>query len=349
MKITLDGFRLTLNRSKREDRLELLNPLDCQVDSSQFLFAQCGLMHLISPHFPKVVETNFVIDHYTQGMIEAMYRHHGHEVPIFHDRDTVPMPSPTFTIPAPAKRIVIAFSGGKDSLNNLRRAREECGVDNVLAVHISGLNRGVASAEEHACRLQAEKLGFRLEIVKLKNGSTHRGRDIMRSRDIFLSALIVPYAMQFGALQIITEGFYGDVRGYPFSGVPRGMAYFNNALRQWDVSPQVRWWNLSEIETMKQLCHGWPEAIPYIQNCFAPQHWKGGRRRAWLKRAPSIWKQLLASQCGSCVKCLTITLGRMLHDPEFRVTDEDRLEFFAYLARWISKHPSDRDIFVANQ
>lgn len=350
MKIALDYFRLTLDGPKRKERLELMSPLHYYQDIGRFMLSQFGLMHLIAPHFPKVIETDFLVNEYTKGIIEAMYCHHGRQIPVFEDQDSqlVPPPIAKDYEVFPNGRAVVAFSAGKDSLNNLRRAREKFGPDYVFAVHVRGLNRGVAAEEERYAQLQAEKLGFLLGVVDLKNGAMHKGGDIMRSRDIFLTAMIVPHALAFGAREIITEGFYGDVRGEPFSGVPQGMYYLNNALRKLGLPVQVRWHDQPEMEIVKDLFQGWPEAIQHIHNCFSPGYRKGGCRRAWLKRAPSIGRQLLPSQCGSCVKCLTITLGRMLYDPEFRLTDEDRLTFFAYLTDWISKHPTDRDIFTIN-
>jgi tRNA(Ile)-lysidine synthase TilS/MesJ len=69
-----------------------------------------------------------------------------------------------------SKKVVVAYSAGKNSLWNMWWAQEKFGTENVLAVHINGLNRANASRERMYAERQREKLGFNnFKVIRWAN------------------------------------------------------------------------------------------------------------------------------------------------------------------------------------
>ncbi|MDP3697269.1 MAG: hypothetical protein Q8R55_04570 [Candidatus Taylorbacteria bacterium] len=200
---------------------------------------------------------------------------------------------------------------------NLWWASEKYGVDNILVVHVRGLNRNNGPSEVKHVLNQQKKLGFKhLEVIELHNGSLNTGYQVMRSRDMFLSGIITPIAMKFGASQIITEGFQDTEPTEPFSGQESNMVYFNEILRKLDIPVQVNWHNRDEMLTVKDLFENKPAWMPYVCNCFTIACYQSSHRSTFQKVMPTF--PLYGSQCGVCVKCRIINVARILYDPSTR-------------------------------
>ncbi|MBI3274311.1 MAG: hypothetical protein HYZ69_04160 [Candidatus Colwellbacteria bacterium] len=158
----------------------------------------------------------------------------------------------------------------------------------------------------------------------------------MRSRDIFLAGMAIPIAIEFGAQQVITEGFAETGPKEPFSGQPENIEYFNSTLRVLDIPVQVAWRDRLEMDTVMDLFENEPEWMPHVCNCFASPCYLPSRRAYWQRNAPSI--DLYNSQCGSCVKCRIVILGRMLYDPKFAARRNDIIFFLENTDRWLGSN-----------
>ncbi len=231
------------------------------------------------------------------------------------------------------RRVVVAYSAGKDSMWNMWWALREYGPENVMAFHISGLNRNNASHEREFCLRQQKEFGFKnFKIVSLLNSSRNTGYRTMLSRDIFLSGVAIPVALEFGAQKIITEGFAETGSAEPFSGQPGNIGFFNKILHQLGIWVQVSWRNRLEMDTVKDLFESKPEWMPHVCNCFASPHHFPSRRAYWVAKAPSF--KLYDSQCGSCVKCRIVNLGRILYDTNLKVLEKDIVWFLQNTDNW---------------
>lgn len=303
------------------------------------LFYQIGLLHLLAHEMPGEIETDFPVLSETQDLIEGMYATEGFQRPkVFAPKteatSEVIIPQPKTTR---RDKIVVTYSGGKDSLWNLMRAREEVGEENVVAVHIGGLNRSVGAAEKRDAHQQADRLGFALEEVTLKNGAKVKGHNIMRSRDMLLMALSVPYALGFNSSRMVMEGGWtpeGDSEpGGAFNEKYWAWHIFNAALQTWKLPVQTEWQDRGQIDTVTDLAKHWPEALKMVSSCLSPLHARQNTRRRWDKETPDFILEN-PSQCNACVKCRQIRLAQAYagHFPE-KIHDQIRY-FLADTRKW---------------
>lgn len=349
-----DGLELSMKGPRGVERLKIKSGHP-ETLFSKSLFSNLGVMHLIAPYLPEVVETNFRLTRHWTGLIKSMYafsnRHHPKfkhaNQGFYFESDSVDLSRYKVEklFPDFHKRpgcAVVAYSAGKDSMWNLWHAQEEYGKENVLAVHVSGLNKGVASDELAYCKRQSAELGFRLTVIEMVNSSKNTGYQVMRSRDMFLAGLVIPYALKFGASEIITEGFAEtDDNKEPFSGQERNMKYFNFMLKEFGIPVQITWKNRKEMDILKDLVVHKPDWLPHVYNCFSVPCYRGFLKRSWKKRTPTFY--MYDSQCGSCVKCRIINLGRLLYGSE-KISDEDAKYFVKNTIRWArEKMPTHAD------
>ena len=156
----------------------------------------------------------------------------------------------------------------------------------------------------------------------------------MRSRDMFLAGVITSPALEFGASQIITEGFAEEKETDPFSGQAKYMRYFNRILSSLGIPVQVTWRDKEEMDIVKDLLDNCPDWLPHVYNCFAAPCYTPNLRRAWAKRAPTF--PLYDSQCGSCVKCRITNVARVLYDPTMETVKEKDIKIFLEnTGKWI--------------
>lgn len=348
-------FELVLHGPNGNERLAIEDPEYPRYNTAKALFAQLGLMHLIAPFQPKVIKANFQVNRPIRRLIGQMYAVEGRHRPIF---DVPPGEVvPSFGAGIPTDGAVVAYSAGKDSLWNMWWAQNGYGPANVVAAHISGLNRSNACYERKYTKLQSEKLGFPYVIIPLKNSSSNSGYLVMRSRDIFLTGILVPIALQYRAKYIITEGFAEATPTEPFSGREDVMVRFNEALRQMGIPVQVRWRNLPEMDVVRELLDN-TRWLPYVHNCFSAPCYKPGIRRSWIGgthkgkkvvgNAPTF--PLYDSQCGSCVKCRITNLARVLHDPSLKrsASKPDIVYFVRSTVKWVKERSETHSDMVTD-
>lgn len=336
------NFELSINGSRRRERIKINNPYP-KNRFSRLFFSNIGLMHLIAPYLPKTISTNFEIIPEIQALIEKMYKFEKESPPIFQLFQQPKFRSFRFSLGRTSKkRVVIAYSGGKDSMWNLWWAQEKYGPENVLAVHIKGLNRGHASRELKYVKRQKNKLKFKLKIINLLNSSRNAGFKVMRSRDIFSTGIIIPVALKFGASKIIMEGFAepenpNDPLNY-FTGFKNNIQYFNKLLKSLRIPVQISWRNRKEMNAVRDLMIHRPEWLPHICNCFSLPAYQDSFRKSWKKKAPTLARIFYDSQCGSCAKCRIITIVRILYDPVMKnVRKKDVEIYLKNTADWTQK------------
>lgn len=337
LSIELDDRRLVMKGPKGLESLELGQDF-AWTPFSRFLFSQLGTLFLVSPYAPALIRTNFSIHSEMRSLFDLMYESLQKPAPKFFSSDDI-----SFVLPKVCKskfhRAVVAHGGGKDSLRNLWWAEEEYGRKNVLVIHISGLNRAVAKREHEYCDRQQKEIGFaNFKFIDLKNGSRSAGHEIMRARDFFLLALIIPDAIAFGASTVITEGYAETKENEPFSGKVENMQFFNQILKRLSIPCQVAWRDREEIYAVKDLLlhrSGW---LDHVVNCFTPAKYFATYRSCWERNAPSL--RLYDSQCGSCPKCRTVNLARILYDKQ--TTDSlalaDAQYFLANTKSWMGRN-----------
>jgi len=274
-------FELSMCGPKGKERIKIL---DGYPDTllSRTLFYQLGTMHLVAPYLPSKIATNFMTTPWFKEIIDAMYKSEDRTLPIlpslcanlkFYGRQTR------------TDRAIVAYSAGKDSISNMWRAQEKYGAENVMAAHISGLNRHNAPRELEFSKRQAKKFGFKnFRIVRLLNSSKNTGYKIMRSRDIFLAGLLIPIALEFGAKWIITEGFAETTPRELFSGQKRNMIFFNKLIAEIGIPVEVTWRDRKEMDVLKDLYQHKPEWMPHVCNCFSAPHYHANLHKSWYKK-----------------------------------------------------------------
>ncbi|HXK41023.1 MAG: hypothetical protein A3G45_00310 [Candidatus Staskawiczbacteria bacterium RIFCSPLOWO2_12_FULL_37_15] len=344
VKLSLDGLALTMSGKGLQQcqSLEITNGYP-EGELSSWLFSQIGLFHLISPHLPRVIETDFSVSPATRTLIENMYAFDdiakpkivapGCENPRFDVDRLCPSGSP--------ERVAVLYSGGKDSMYHMALAQEQYGPENVIAVHIAGLNKGISSGEKRSAISQAAKFGFQnFRIIGLSNGSESCGAEVLRSALIFDPALVVPVALEFGATQIIREA-PGSARY--FTNNSETIRWFNKRFLGSSGLPiRISWFKRPAGGVVKELILRRPDWIKEVHNCFTPTNYKIAIRRSWDKLTPTF--PLFESQCGSCVKCRITRLGWLLYG-EHEISKEDGVKFIKHTIAWAkTKWATHKDI-----
>ncbi|MEX1068483.1 MAG: hypothetical protein WED08_01610, partial [Patescibacteria group bacterium] len=204
LSVSLRDFGLEMQGPKKRERIRIEDDDYPRHRLAEMVFSNLGLMHLVAPYFPRTIKTDFPVESRFRNLITAMYAADQQSPPVFR------APRRNWNWPEIPKtdtqRVAVAFSAGKDSLWNVWWAQERYGPENVLAVHLGGLNLGQKSQEAAYAVRQSRELGFRIQMIRLLNSSQNHGYRVMRSRDMFLAGLIVPVALEFGAGRIIIEG-----------------------------------------------------------------------------------------------------------------------------------------------
>lgn len=284
---------------------------------AEHLFHSFGLLQIVAPLLPSVIKTDFPVLEIAKSLTEAMYLCEGRQAPDWH--------VPGFEqqtgqgVAAPGSKAVVTYSGGKDSMWNLMHTRDE-GYE-PLAVHIRGLNQSVARSEHKDVLKQQALMQFPLAVVDLENSSLQKGRLIVRSRDVFLTALAVPLALEYGADKIYLEGAVApDTPGTQFCLRASTWETYNELLKQAGLPVQMVGTDRGEIDSIRDLLEQHPDWMPLVSNCFTMTGLRESVAGKFLEAAPSSRNRqpkfpLYDSQCARCLKCRTVNLTRVLYDP----------------------------------
>lgn len=334
MKVSIIGNDLAvsmLGGPKGRERLHLRNEYP-KNKLSIALFQQFALLHLIAPYLPDEINANFPIYPEVKKLVNSLYRSENKKNPHLN----LPVRAAIKYInKSDPRKVVIAYSGGKDSLWNLWWADKNFGKKSVLAVHIKGINRYVSSFEWQYTLRQQESIGFNLRKIDLLNSSRNRGRSIRRSRDIFISAMLLPLALEHNASKILIEGNMSE--SSPFACKPSTWIAINSLFKKLGTSTQVCWIDHGNTGAIKDILSERPDWLPLVYDCVSSPVWKPSLRKKWGKIAPSF--PLYESQCGSCVKCRILNMARVSYDTRLLTTtsEKDIKVFIENTKDWIYK------------
>lgn len=341
----------------KTERLAITDPFYPRTEVAVELFRSLGTMELVAPYLPDVIETERALDAQVAHLIDDMYRSCEKKGPGFVLR---PHTGSWDLRNGGRTRAIISYSAGKDSLHSMMWAQERWGAENVMAVHISGLNSSCAKGERDFSFRQAERLQFpHFRTVRLLSSGmcTRNGYEVMRSRDFFMTGILVPIALQFGAKYIVTEGFEEADGDEPYTGQEQNMNYFNETLRRLGLPVQVVWKNLPEMDVFPELYENRPGWMAEVHNCFAIACRKGNWRKSWNgPRGRTRSWPLYDSQCGSCVKCRITRLGQLMYDEEgmagvkpdeIRVFLKDTVRYtISEWKKWLKGERNHRDMLA---
>ncbi len=322
MEISCDASPYTVSAKEHGKKhfVRLVNPIPGSL-LSHFLFVQTGLFYLLESYLPKLDSKNrYSISLITNIPLISPFRQLFSDLCLLNKIKLKIQASAESEIlradrigqipKVSSKKAVIAFSGGKDSLWNLMWAQKKFGRENVLAVHIEGLNANQATRERKMVIRQANELGFNLQIIKIKNNfDTHD--TISRggySYYMFIAGIIIPAAMEFGASAIIMEGFQ----------FPQDIQRFNQVLKEIDIPIKIVWRDIGETEVVRELVKYRPRWSSYI--CACDRNLKNHKLFRSLLFAAIPKFEIDDTDCGCCYKCRLKYVSRILYDPSLRQT-----------------------------
>ncbi|MBI2108700.1 MAG: hypothetical protein HYT93_00765 [Parcubacteria group bacterium] len=334
------------NKTQRVS-LSIVNEAYPKTPESEFLFSQFGTMHLVSPLLPSHIETvGFSLVKPVRELIQKMYRSCGKQAPhITHTGEETRVPK--------RKRAqlrkefsIIPFSGGKDGLYHYVKEKEAKRVPHL--VHVRNMNLAASSSETEWSLKLAQFLKEHLDIAHLKNGTPKNGFDTMRSRDVFLVALMVPYAITYSAQNIVIEGFADEGEHECFSGQEKHMIAFNKLLNDLGFPVRVRWYNISEWQVFKYLIEAYPKHLAHTSSCFAypPLKNRMQRKDCWPKY-PHF--PFFKSQCGACFKCYMANLARIVFDGRFSCPEHEVTRYIEAADKWVKKKIRTKGHYFADR
>ena len=229
-------------------------------------------------------------------MLDVVYKVHGGEYEI---QD--PTPVERVGNGATGKRLVVGFSGGKDSLAALLEARAQ-GYD-VTAFHVAGINRGAPDERQYAARM-ARRCGLPMVVRTVKlAGKLEYPENYVKNQ------FIVAAMVQWGAPQGIANYSLGDVSTdtlltcQPRYNLTDAVELLKAMQPFFEASyPAFRYhWFLRHVtDSYRILVQHSPTSIPFVKGCFAlpwqKKVWREANERKYGVR-------LLPNRCGSCWKC----------------------------------------------
>lgn len=344
------ALEMTFSHSRRKtERLAITDPFYPRTELAIELFRSLGTMELVSPYLPETIDTDFAINADLSQLICGMYGSCQHPTPSFTEPH---WDRPFKNLSSLSNRVIVSHSAGKDSLHSVMWGQDQWGAENVMPVHISGLNTSNAAGERQYSYRQREHLGWpRFREVRLKSSAkcTKNRYEVMRSRDFFMTGILIPVALEFGAHRILTEGFEEAYEHDPYTGQQGNMEYFNGVLERLGIPVQVAWKNLPEMQVIREVYQKRPGWMEHVHNCFSIACRKDQRRDSWIGskkkkkkgRTPS-WP-LYDSQCGSCPKCRITRLGQLMYDFENMagVKEEEIQSFLKDTAQYTVKQWKD--------
>jgi hypothetical protein len=316
--------------------------------SSQELLRTVMLAHLVVRHFPKVIETNFNLNH--KVFLDKLYNHYGFSPPtVVKNREQV---VPKFVEEVDGKKEKIlyanAHSGGLDSVYRVGTLIKDG--QKVLITHLRNLNPKGNYKEAIASRTQAEAFGVPYEEVKLRNGTDNTGFDVMRTRDMFLALVTAMTAEKFGAKKVFIEGDMQTTPDSHFSEYGPAWVFFNKLIKDAGLGSQIKGMDAHDIETVGAVLDLEKDLgisiLPLVQNCFSAEHQLHNNRRKWERQTEFLAEASPMHWCGSCVKCRRMTLGRICyHDPRLEELPKKEIKFFADdTKRWLENYPNNRHL-----
>lgn len=339
-------FELSVPDAKKALRLAVVEPVDFGEDTptdSQDLVRTVMLAHLIAPHMPEIIETNFAVN--SRQFLDELYNHYGYKPPIIRkSSENITHNLKNYSDKSQDQiEYASTHSGGLDSAYRLAKLMEND--QSVVGVHIKNLNAKGNYSESIASEKQCLDWGIPYKQVKLLNNSANFGFDTMRTRDYFLAALTALTVHPNQAKKILVEGgMFNDPKNCHFSEYSGGWDMFNQLLKDAGLNSNVEGIDPGDIETVGEVLKLEKklniQIIPLIQNCFSSPYQIKNNRRKWERETPTIAQNSSDHWCGSCLKCRRMTLGRIVYnDPSLSDLTENEIEYFKKdTYHWLKKY-----------
>lgn len=344
-------FGLTFHASDKNRSLFIEEPQSFGAGTSkesQDLLRILMVAHLIARHFPKSIETNFLVD--SKIFLDKLYEHYGFKPPTIKRGTDIITPEFVRGKGKNKEKILYAnaHSGGLDSI--YRVAKLVADGKTVMISHLRNLNPKGNYREAVASKNQAEVMGVPYVEIKLRNGTDNTGFSSMRTRDMFLGLATAIVAEQYGVKKVFIEG---DMQTDPkahFSEYAPGWQFFNGLMKENGLHSVVEGMDAHDIETIGEVLKLEKELgidiLSLVQNCFTASYQMGNNRRKWERVTPLIAENSPYHWCGSCIKCRRMTLGRLFyHDQKFINVSEGEVKYFIDdTYRWLDNYPNNRDL-----
>jgi len=344
MQIVYKDFELkTQNRvlvGNREQRISLgIRSNDYPYDEkSEFLFSQFGTMHLVSGLLPeKITLVNYKLEKRVSDFIKRMYKVSGKPIPKITSRGGDIPGISYLKQEVPELKddgVIVPFSSGKDSVYHFLKAQKN--KQSPHLVHIQNLNLSCCSEEKKYAEKFAAWKKVHLDTVHLKNGTPRNGFETMKSRDMFLVALMVPYAFRYGAKDIVIEGF-GDESDFDlFSGQIKYMREFNQLLYALGFWIDIVWDDLEEWKILEIMIREYPLDLAHTNSCFSYPLLKDRmQKRIFWKKYPGF--PFYEAQCGGCFKCFIVNLARIVFDKKLKCSKKVLRQYVLRAERWLTE------------
>lgn len=344
MQIVYEDFELkTQNRilvGKKEQRISLaIRSKDYPYDEkSEFLFSQFGTMHMVSGLLPeKITLVNYKLEKKVSDFIKRMYKVSGKPAPQIISRGGN-IPGISYLkkeVPQlDDKGVIVPFSSGKDSVYHFLNALKN--KQSPHLVHIRNLNLSCCSEEKKYAEKYAEWKKVHLDTVHLKNGTPRNGFETMKSRDMFLVALMVPYAFQYGAKNIVIEGFGDETDFDLFSGQKKYMGEFNQLLYALGFWVDVVWDDKKEWEILEIMIREYPLDLAHTNSCFSYPLLKDRmQKRIFWSKYPKF--PFYEAQCGGCFKCFIVNLARIAFDEKLKCSKKVLGQYVLRAEKWLTE------------
>jgi len=348
-------FHLTLKGHDTNRKLWLVEPDNFgrfAPYEAQNLVRTLALAHLIAPHLPKIIETNWPVE--ATEILSGLYEHYKQKGPVI--KKIYPQIKPPFVTgegrqPARLKH-ASATSGGADSayrITDCLRRKE-----GVVGVHIQNLNKGPlaeAIASEKQCRVWQVPY----KRIKLVNSSGNGGYSTMRTRDLFIAGLCAVASLPYGIEDVRIEGgMIDNPDRCEYSEYTGAWKTFNRLLTSYGLGIQVQGIDPGEIETVGEIIKIEQElkipVIALIQNCFSAPYQLPNNRRKWERETPVLSSASPEQWCGSCFKCRRLSLGRLYFaDPNLSKVPENETRFFVEdTLRWMEVYRHNEHLMSEN-
>ncbi|OGD70977.1 hypothetical protein A3D09_00975 [Candidatus Collierbacteria bacterium RIFCSPHIGHO2_02_FULL_49_10] len=342
-----NSFDLSMTTNRQKHGLAVVEPDNYGHDTppaAQDLLRTVMIAHLVAPHFPRIIETNFGVEF--SEFLTRFYDHYGYQPPKI--KRSIEQVGISYAKPTEEKRNTVttasAHSGGLDSVFRLIRFLERG--EDIVAVHLRNLNAKGNFAEAAASQEQCRAWGIPYELVRLKNSSGNTGFEVMKTRDLLLALIVAISTHPRNVSKIVIEGgMSADPTGTQFSEYTGAWEMFNQLLADAGLSSQVEGIDPGDIETVGEILRLEKKLglsiLPLVQNCFSAPFQVGGNRKKWDRVTPILSKNSPEQWCGSCLKCRRMSLGRIYYrdDRLRKMPSREITAFVADTYDWMRKYP----------
>lgn len=232
-----------------------------------------------------------------EDYIDILYTRSGQEIP----EKVITNCLPIIDIPVSGNKIVLAFSGGKDSVAHAAYLKDK-GFDATL-FYVKNANRSYPHEYDVATKISG-MLNQKLIVEPLRySGKVSKAESPVKNHVIL--SLIIHYMINNGITKCACGTYLEDTLSTISTQFGLSDAYefylaFEKAIKS--TFPNFHWicWFKSDVHALAYLVNYHPELIPEYQSCLLPDRY---RKRVREANERKYHIELLPNRCGSCWKC----------------------------------------------